>query len=326
MIDRRAFLRSAAAGIIALPGMVRAQPAGKVYKVGCLFLRDGPSAVDEAFRQTLRELGYVEGRNLVIEYRWAAGKEERLPEMAAELVGLKVDIIVGAANPPILAAKRATSTIPIVMAVVSDPVDTGLVASLAHPGGNVTGLTLMTAELSGKRLQLMRELVPQATRIGVLTRSAGTPVPFFLERMRSVAQQLGVQLLVQDVSLAEGLPGAFLAMQRERAQGLIVPISPFVSNNMVRVLELAAKHRLPTMYEVRRFVEVGGLVSYGPSTIEMYRRAAFYVDRILKGARPAELPVEQPTKYELVVNMKTAKALGLAIPQSVLVRADEVIQ
>jgi len=326
VIDRRAFLGSAAVVIIAASGMARPQPAGKVYKVGCLFLRDGPSAVDEAFRQALRELGYVEGRNLVIEYRWAAGKEERLPEMAAELVGRKVDIIVGAANPPILAAKRATSTIPIVMAVVSDPVDTGLVASLAHPGGNVTGLTLMTAELSGKRLQLMRELVPQATRIGVLTRIAAAPAPAFLERMRSAARQLGVQLLVQDVNVAEDLPGAFVAMQRERAQGLIVPISPFVSNNMMRVLELAAKHRLPTMYEVRRFVEVGGLVSYGPNTVEMYRRAAFYVDKILKGARPADLPVEQPTKYELVVNMKTAKALGLTIPQSVLLRADEVIQ
>jgi len=297
-----------------------------VYKVGCLFLRDGPSAVDQAFRQALREFGYVEGRNLTIEYRWAAGKEERLQELAAELAGLKVDIIVGAAGPAISAAKRVTSTIPIVMAVVSDPVDTGLVSSLAHPGGNVTGLTLMTAELSGKRMQLMRELVPQATRIGVLTRSAAAPAPYFLERMRSAAQQLGVQVLVHDVNETEDLPGAFVAMQRERAQGLIVPISPFVSNNATRIIELAAKYRLPTMYEVRRIVEDGGLVSYGPNTVEMYRRAAFYVDKILKGARPADLPVEQPTKYELVVNMKTAKTLGLKIPQSVLVRADEVIQ
>jgi putative ABC transport system substrate-binding protein len=326
VIDRRAFLGGAAAGIIAVPGAARAQLAGKVYRVGCLFLRDGPSAVDEAFRQALRELGYVERRNLAIEYRWAAGKEERLPEMAMELVRLKVDIIVGAANPPISAAKRATSTIPIVMAVVSDPVDTGLVSSLAHPGGNVTGLTLMTAELSGKRLQLMRELVPQATRIGVLTRFAGTPVPFFLERMRSAAQQLGVQLLVQDVNEAENLPGAFAALQRERAQALIVPVSPFITIHITRVLELAAQHRLPTMYETRRFVEAGGLVSYGPNTVEMYRRAALYVDRILKGANPGDLPIEQPTKFEFIMNLKTAKALGITIPQSVLLRADEVLQ
>ena len=325
-MDRRAFLASAAAAIIAGPGIAQAQLAGKVYKVGCLFLRDGPSAVDEEFRQALRELGYVEGRNLTIEYRWAAGKEEQLPEMAAELVGLKVDIIVGAANPPILAAKRATNTIPIVMAVVSDPVDTGLVNSLAHPGGNVTGLTLMTAELSGKRLQLMREFVPQATRVGVLTRIRAAPAPFFLERMRSVAQQLGIELLVQNVNEADDLPSAFVAMQRERTQALIVPISPFVSNNMMRIVELSAKHRLPTMYEARGFVEAGGLASYGPNIPEMYRRAALYVDKILRGARPADLPIEQPTKYELVVNMKTAKALGLSVPQSVLVRADEVIQ
>jgi len=209
---------------------------------------------------------------------------------------------------------------------VSDPVDTGLVASLARPGGNVTGLTPMTAELSGKRLQLMRELVPKATRIGVLTNSVAAPAPFFLEQMRPAAQQMGIQLVVQNASAPEDFPGAFAAMKRERAQGLIVPVSPFVTNNLTRVVELAAQHRLPAMYEVRGFVEAGGLVSYGPNTVEMYRWAAFYVDRILKGAKPADLPVEQPTKFELLINLKAAKALGLTIPQSLLLRADQVIQ
>jgi len=325
-MDRRVFLVTAGIGAMLVPAVSRAQKADKVHRIGCLTLRDGPRNVDEAFRQGLRELGYVEGRNLTIEYRWAAGQAERLPEMAAELVRLKVDIIVGAANPPIEAAKRATSTIPIVMTVVSDPVDTGLVRSLAHPGGNVTGLTLMTAELSGKRLQLMREIIPKAARIAVLTRAVAAPAPFFLEQMRSAAQQMGIQLLVQSANAPEDLPGAFAAMQRERAQGLLVPISPFITNNLTRILELAAQHRLPAMYETRGFVDVGGLVSYGPNTVEMYRRAAFYVDKILKGAKPADLPIEQPTKFELMINLKTAKALGLTIPPSLLGRADEVIQ
>jgi putative ABC transport system substrate-binding protein len=325
-MDRRAFLATAAAGVIATPVVARAQQGGKGYRIGHLSLRSGLNEWDEAFRQALRELGYVEGRNLTIEYRWAAGKEERLPELAAELVRLKVDIIVTATTPGIAAAKRATSTIPIVMAAVADPVGSGLVAGLARPGGNVTGMTLMSTELAGKRLQLVRELLPKATRVAVLAHHGTSATRLFIEQMRAAAQQTGVQLVVQEVSAAEDLPGAFGAMQRERAQAVIVQVNPLTSDHRKRVAELAAQHLLPAMYEVRGPVEAGGLICYGPSIVEMYRRAAFYVDKILKGAKPADLPVEQPTKFELIINLKTAKALGLTIPESLRFRADEVIQ
>ena len=327
-MDRRAFLGVAAAGgLITTPALARAQQAGKVYRIGFLSLQSGLTSTTEAFHQGLRELGYVEGRNLIIEYRWATHKEERLPELAAELVRLKVEVIVTHATPPIEAAKRATSTIPIVMAPVADPVGSGLVASLARPGGNVTGLTNLAAELAGKRIQLVRELFPKATRVAVLAYHRTSATELFLEEMRGRARQMGVQLVVhREVNEAGDLPGAFAAMQRERAQALIMQISPFSFDNTKRIVELAAQHRLPAMYDVRSFVDAGGFVSYGPSLPEMFRRAAFYVDRILKGAKPADLPVEQPTKFELVINLKTAKALGLTIPPSLLGRADEVIQ
>jgi putative ABC transport system substrate-binding protein len=326
-MDRRAFLAVAAAGgLIAMPAGARAQQAGKAHRVGFLSLQSGLTSTTEAFRQGLRELGYVEGRNLIIEYRWAARKEERLPELAADLVRLKVDVIVTAAVPTVEAARRATSTIPIVMAAVADPVGSGLVASLARPGGNVTGLTALSTELAGKRLQLVRELVPKATRVAVLAHHGTSATRLFLEQMRAAAQQIGVQLVVQEVKEAGDLPGALTTMQHERAQALIVQITPFSADNAKRIVELAAQHRLPAMYDVRSFVEAGGLVSYGPSLPEMFRRAAFYVDRILKGAKPADLPIEQPTTFELVINLKTAKALGLTLPQSLLGRADQVIQ
>jgi putative ABC transport system substrate-binding protein len=326
-MDRRAFLGVAAAGgLIVMPVVARAQQVDKIRRIGFLSLQSGLTSTTEAFHQGLRELGYVEGRNLIIEYRWAATKEERLPELAAELVRLKVEVIVTAAAPTIEAARRATSTIPIVMAAVADPVGSGLVASLARPGGNVTGLTALSTELAGKRLQLVRELVPKATRVAVLAYHGTSATRLFLAEMRAAAQQLGVQLVVQEVNEAGDLPGAFTAMQRERAQALIVQVTPFSADNAKRIVELAAQHRLPAMYDVRSFVEAGGLVSYGPSLPEMFRRAAFYVDRILKGAKPADLPIEQPTRFELVINMKAAKALGLAIPQSLLLRADQVIQ
>ena len=326
-MDRRAFLGVAAAGgLITTPALARAQQAGKVYRIGFLSLQSGLTSTTEAFHQGLRELGYVEGRNLIIEYRWATHKEERLPELAAELVRLKVEVIVTHATPPIEAAKRATSTIPIVMATAADPVGSGLVASLARPGGNVTGLTALSTDLAGKRLQLARELVPKAARVAVLAHPGTSATRLFLEQMRAAAQQMGVQLIVQEVKESGDLPGAFTAMQRERAQALIVQVTPFSADNAKRIIELAAQHRLPAMYDVRSFVDAGGFVSYGPSLPEMFRRAAFYVDRILKGAKPADLPVEQPTKFELVINLKTAKALGLTIPPSLLGRADEVIQ
>ena len=327
-MDRRAFLAvTAAGGLIAMPAFARAQQAGKIQHIGFLALTSGPTYTTEAFRQRLRELGYVEGRKLTIEYRWAAGKTERLPDMAAELVRVKVEVIVGVSTPVIEAARRATSTIPIVMAAVADPVGSGLVASLARPGGNVTGLSLLSTELVGKRLQLVRELLPKATRVAVLDVHGYTAATRpYLEQMRAAAQQMGVQLIVQEVTEAGDLPGAFTAMQRERAQALDVRASPFSTENAKRIVELAAQHRLPAMYDARSFVEAGGLVSYGPSLPEMFRRAAFYVDRILKGAKPADLPVEQPTKFELVINLKAAKALGLTIPPAILARADQVVE
>ena len=326
-MDRRAFLAVAAAsGFIAMPAVARAQQAHKAHRIGFLPLQSGQTSTTEAFRQGLRELGYVEGRNLIIEYRWAARKEERLPEVATELVRLKVDVIVTAAVPTIEAARRATSTIPIVMAAVADPVGSGLVAGLVRPGGNVTGLTALSTELAGKRLQLARELVPKASRVAVLAYHGTSATRLFLEQMRAAAQQIGVQLVVQEVTEAGDLPRVFTAMQHERAQALIVQITPFSADNAKRIVELAAQHHLPAMYDVRAFVEAGGLVSYGPSLPEMFRRAAFYVDRILKGAKPADLPVEQPTRFELVINLKTAKALGLTLPQSLLGRADQVVQ
>ena len=326
-MDRRAFLAMAAAGgLIAMPAVARAQQAGKVHRIGFLSLQSGLTSTTDAFPQGLGELGYVEGRNLIIEYRRAAQKEERLPELAAELVRLKVEVIVTAAAPTIEAARRATSTIPIVMAAVADPVGSGLVTSLARPGGNVTGLTALSTDLAGKRLQLVREVVPKATRVAVLAYHGTSATRLFLEQMRAAAQQMGVQLVVQEVNEAGGLPGAFTTMQRERAQALIVQVTPFSADNAKRIVELAAQHRLPAMYDVRSFVDAGGLVSYGPSLPEMFHRAAFYVDRILKGAKPADLPIEQPTKFELVINMKAAKALALVIPPAILGRADEVIQ
>ena len=238
----------------------------------------------------------------MIEHRFAAGKEERQSELAAELVRLKVEVIVTVDTPITEAAKRATTTIPVVMAAVANPVGSGLVASLARPGGNVTGLTNLSTELADKRLQLVRELLPKATRVAVLAYHRTSATKLFLEEMRGPAQQMGIQLVVREVNEAGDLPGAFAAMQRERAQALIVQFSPLSFDNAKRILELAAQHRLPAMYDVRSFVDAGGLVSYGPNLPEMFRRVAFYVDRILKGAKPADLPIEQPTTFELVLN------------------------
>ena len=327
MIDRRTLLAGTGAVLLlGQPLAVDAQQAGRVHRVGFLSLQSGLTSTTEAFQQGLRELGYVEGRNLIIEYRWAARKEERLPELAAELVRLKVEVIVTAAAPTIEAARRATSAIPIVMAAVADPLGSGLVASLARPGGNITGLTALSTELAGKRLQLVSELVPKVTRVAVLAHHGTSATRLFLEEMRAAAQHIKIQLVVQEVNETGDLPGAVAAMQRERAQALIVQVTPFSADNVKRILELGVQHRLPAMYDVRSFVAAGGLVSYGPSLSEMFRRAAFYVDRILKGTKPGDLPIEQPTKLELVINLKTAKALGLTIPPSLLSRADEVIE
>ena len=315
-----------ALGALAVPFAARAQQPGKVWRIGFLFSLPGPNASVEALREELAILGYVEGRNLSIEYRWSAGKDERLPEMAAELVGLKVDVIVTHAGLPPAAARRATSTIPIVTAATADPVGQGLVASLARPGGNLTGMSLQSTDLTGKRIQLLREFVPKATRVAVLAMK-GTPATLpLLAESRAVAKQLGLTLVVHEVNEAGALAPAFAAMQRARAQVLMVQQAPFVLEQRTLILGLAARHRLPAMFDARLYVEEGGLISYGPSIVESYRRAAHYVDRIFKGARPADLPVEQPTKFEMAINLKTARALGLAVPQSILLSADKVIE
>ncbi len=322
-----AVILTLALGILAAPLAADAQPPGKIPRIGLLRAGTPPDPYVEAFREGLRELGYAEGQSIAIEYRWAEGKLERLPDLAAELVRLKVDVIVTATTSGVQAARRATSTIPIVMAAVGDPVVTGLVASLARPGGNITGLSLLSPELSGKRLELLREAVPKLSPVAVLWNSANPAMILSFRETQTAAQVLGVSLQSWEVQGdPQDFERAFSMISKERPHALVVVLDPFTILHRSRIVELAAKHRLPAMYDVRAFVEAGGLMSYGPSVPDMYRRAATYVDKILKGAKPAELPVEQPTRFELVINLKTAKALGLTIPQSVLIRADQVIQ
>ena len=326
MTNRRVFINSLAAGVLAAAvDRARAQQPAKVWRIGFLSSLSGPTAYTDALRDQLRSLGYVEGRNLAIEYRWTAGADERLPAMATELVQLKVDIIVTHSGLPSAAAKAATSTIPIVSAATGDPVGTGLVASLARPGGNLTGLSLLSNDLTGKRIELLREFAPKATRVAVLAMKGTPGTPLLLDQLRTVAKQMGLTLTVQEVNEVRALAGAFAAIQRAGAQLLIVQMVPFTVDNSKLIVDLAGRHRLPAMFEARRFVDEGGLISFGPNMSDLFRRAARYVDLIFKGARPADLPVEQPTKFEMFVNQKTARALGLTVPQSVLLRADEVI-
>jgi putative tryptophan/tyrosine transport system substrate-binding protein len=324
-MDRRAFIGTLAGGLLAAPLAAAAQEykAGKVARIGRLELSS--AGTDEAFRQGLRELGYVEGQNVVLEYRFAEGKAERLPNLAAELVNLKVDIIVAGGTPAPLAAKHATSTIPIVMAAAGDPVRTGLVANLARPGGNVTGLSTFTPELAAKRLQLLKEVVPGVSRVAVLWNATNPFAVFNMRETEVAARTLGVQVQSLEVRGSDDFENAFAAAIRGRAGALIVVDDPLTCRHRERLGDFAAKNRLPTMYGFRQCAGTGGLMSFGASLADLYRRAAIYVDKILKGAQPRDLPVEQPTKFELVINLKTAKALGLTIPQSLLQRADQVI-
>jgi putative ABC transport system substrate-binding protein len=281
----------------------------------------------EAFQQGLLELGYVEGQNMAIEYRYAEGKAERLPELAAELVRLQVEVIVAGGAFAIRAAQHATRTIPIVMGGTSDAVVAGFVASLARPGGNITGLSDLSANLPEKRLELLKETVPQSTRIAVLADPASSYYASRRHNLTVAARALGVHLHVVELRRADELDSAFAAMTREGADALLVIEGGLLTSGLrEQTVDLAATHRLPAMYERKQTVAAGGLMSYGPNIAENYRRAATYVDKILKGATPADLPVEQPTKFELVINLKTAKALGLTIPPSILFQADEVLQ
>ncbi len=320
-MPRRTFMALVSGGLLAAPLAAEAQTAGRIWRIGYL----GPAVAaanrsEVAFRQGLRDLGYVEGSNLVFEYRSAEGKVERLPALAAELVALKVDVIVAPTTPAALAAKQATRTLPIVFAAAADPVGSGLVATLARPGGNVTGLTNLSAELGGKRLELLKQVVPGVSRVAILYQPGA-----FVERTEKdmlkgaevAARALGVRPQFLEARGPADIDRAFLDMTRARAGALTVfPSSMFFSERK-RLVDLAAKSRLPAVYGLREFVAAEGF---------MVRRAATYVDKILKGAKPGDLPVEQPTKFELVINLKTAKALGLTIPQSLLQRADEVIQ
>jgi putative ABC transport system substrate-binding protein len=326
VITRRAFIRTLAGALVTAPFAADAQQAVKVARLGYLVV--GSGLVDQAFLQGLRDLGYVEGRNLVIEYRSADRKSERLPALAAELVALKVDVIVAPSTVAALAAKQATRTLPIVSVAI--PVTSGLVTSLARPGGNVTGLAFFSPELVGKCLEQLKQAVPGVSRVAALWQPGGGQGERTEKDMRTgaevAARALGVRLQYVEARGPEHFDRAFSEMTRARAGALTVLPSNMFFNELRRLVDLAAKNRLPAVYPWREFVDAGGLMSYGLNVADLFRRAATYVDRILKGAKPADLPVEQPTKFELVINLKTATALGLTIPQSLLLRADEVIQ
>ncbi|HUO64758.1 MAG TPA: ABC transporter substrate-binding protein [Terriglobales bacterium] len=315
--------------LLSAPMALEAQPQGKVVRIGLLDVGASNPSSDarwKALRERLRELGYVEGQNVVFEPRWGNGQMDRLPSLAAELITLKVDIIVTAGGEAALAAKGNTTSIPIVTATCPDPVRLGLVASLARPGANVTGVISLNADLAGKRLELLKHMIPRAARVAILRDPDNRSSEFSVRDAESVAKSLGVAVQSVDARSPKEFDAAFLAMKRARADAVILGVnSPFMAERR-RIAELAVSHRLPIMTPAREYVEAGGLVSYGTDYPDQFRRAAAYVDRILKGAKPADLPIEQPTKFELVINLKTAKAIGLTIPQSVLGRADELIQ
>ena len=278
-------------------------------------------------RQRLRELGYVEGKNIVIDYRYAEGKLEQLPDLAAELVRLKVDVIVTAPTQAALAAKKASATIPIVFTdIATDPAEIGLVSSLARPGGNITGLNVMAADLDGKRLELLKESFPKVARVALLWQSGGRRGNLTFTEMEAAAKALGLKLQSLPVRSLDDFEGAFARAKSDGAQALITTPSPLINTQQRQVLDFAAKNRFPAMYQTSEWVEAGGLMSYAPNFTDLWRRAAQFVDKILKGAKPADLPVEQPTKFDLVINLKTAKQIDLTIPQNVLARADRVIR
>jgi len=329
MTTRRQFLRTVSVGLLAAPFAFEAQQPGRVPRIGFLSVTspsDRPPLLD-AFRQGLRELRWVEGQNIVIDYRYAEGRVDRLPDLAAELVRLKVDLIVSGGTQGVTAAKNATETIPIVMIAVRDSVGTGLIASLARPGGNVTGVSGYAGlETVAKQLELLKETVPKIRRVAILSNPANAYHQLAIREVTVAARSLGVQLQLLEARGPNEFDGAFAAMAKERVGALLVVSDSIFNSHRTRLADLAARSRLPAAYGVRESVEAGGLMSYGPSFLDLYRRSAAYVDKILKGAKPADLPVEQPTKFELVINLKTAKSLGLTIPPSLLQRADQVIE
>jgi len=327
-VDRRAFIAVIGGGLLAAPLVAEGQQPGKVYRIGMLETRATVlnAANIDAFRQGLRELGYKEGRNLEIVYRSSDGRDQRFPGLASELVRLQLDLILTRGTPAALAAKSVTRTIPVVMAASGDPVGSGLVASLGRPGGNVTGLSLYNVEIYAKRVELLKELVPRLTRIAGLFNMSNPILPLHWKEVERATRSLGIQSQLLDVRRPEDLPRAFDAAAKQRAQALIVGLDGITQGNLRPIAELAAKQRLPSIYGSKEYVDVGGLITYGGSDHDMYHRAATFVDKIFKGAKPADLPIEQPTKFELAINLKTAKVLGLTIPQSLLQQADQVIE
>jgi putative ABC transport system substrate-binding protein len=330
-MKRRTFMAVVSGALLTAPVALEAQQGGKVWRIGWLNTSPVPvpassNPIWSAFLQRMRELGYVEGQNLLIEYRTSGGHIDPLPALAAELVRLKVDVILVPSTQPALAAKQATTTIPIVLSAGTNPVETGLVNSLARPGGNLTGLSISGGQVSGKRLELLREVVPKVSRIAVLMDPTNPAHAVFWRETESAAQKLRVRLQPVTARAPEEIEAAFSAMAKARAEALIVFTDPMLYSQRSRLADFAARNRLPAMHMIKGHAEAGDLMAYGPDYRDLYRRTAEIVDKILKGAKPADLPIEEPSKFELVINLKTAKALGLTIPPSLLGRADEVIQ
>ena len=326
-IGRREFITLVGGAAAGWPLAVVAQQAGKLPTIG--FMGAASPSIESqrvaAFVQRLRELAWIDGRNLAIEYRWAEGRDERYAEIAAEFVRLKVDVIVTVATPATLAAKQATAVIPIVFVTASDPVGTGLVASLARPGGNVTGLANQISDAGGKKLEVLREVVPGLRRLAIMANVGNPASALDMGEARATARTLGLEVITSEIRRAEDIAPAFEAL-KDRADALYLSPDPLMNTNRTRINILALGARLPTMHGARDFVEAGGLMSYGPNLLGQYRRAADIVDKMLRGAKPNDIPVEQPTKFDLVINLTTAKALGLTIPPTLLARADEVIE
>jgi putative ABC transport system substrate-binding protein len=326
---RREFITLLGGAAVAWPLAARAQQRRKLFRIGYLGI-SSPSLEPhyvEAFRQKLRELGHVDGESVAIEYRWAEGQDSRLPKLAGELVRLKSDVIVTTGTPGTLAAIQATKTVPIVMASSADPVASGLVSSLARPSGNVTGFTILGPELEGKRLELLLQTVPGLSRLAILWNPSNPGIVSYFETVRNAGRNLRISLdPVMEVRSADELDNAFTVIASARPQALAVIADRFLLAHRKQIVDFAAVTRLPSMYPYREYVDAGGLMSYAPSNIELFRGAATYVDKILKGAKPGELPIQEPTKFELVLNLKTAKTLGLAVPPTVIARADEVIE
>lgn len=326
-MKRREFITFIGGAAVAWPLTARAQQPAKLPTIG--FLGSGTSAAQgqwvTAFRARLRELGWIEGRNLMIEYRWAEGRPDRAAELAAEFVRLKVDVIVTYANPMVVVTKQSTSIIPVVFAAAADPLGTGLVASLARPGGNVTGLSVEATDLAGKHVELLRELSPGLRRLAIMVNVGNSASVLEMREVQAAARAIGLEVETLEIREAEDIAPAFETL-KGRADALYVCIDTILFTNRIRITTLALAARLPTMLSNREYVEAGGLMSYGPDFPDLFRRAGDYVDKILHGAKPEDLPVEQPTKFHLVINLTTAKALGLAIPQSILTRVDEVIE